>query len=503
MRLEFHGGSSSKFWEPRVAGRTLTVRFGKIGTAGQTRDTVFATPAAAKTGLAKLLAEKTGKGYRPAKAGAKATAASAAKPPPKPPAKATARRTALLALAKALGGSRAAAVVRDVTLAVDDPARFLATTKHELFEDWDDDDTAEVPWLALIEALAAAGRLAEADWKEAGRDMLAALGRIGGAPAARALRAADDADLDLRRTDEALALFGKLLGAARLALVVLDKNSDSFPLMVVSATEVPALVALARAAGTSIKHWTGKDLAKLEAERARADARDRSKNPWRMLVVEHAHQRGTETEAESVLFQLRHDRDGSLLERIRAAVPFAPARDRPLIELALALNDRPASRIARTTPDPALCLRALNNVHDDGRSERLGAAAILAARLDLKPDGGTLHRQLGEVLNLWEQPKVADAALARLPAADRDRLARLADGLIRKGLYGLSGALRALANVGDATSLELLTAIDQRERARAAAHAKKHPSWSAEPWSDETDMPGTLARIRARVRKRG
>jgi predicted DNA-binding WGR domain protein len=496
MRLEYRGGSSSKFWEPRVAGRHLTVRFGRIGTDGQTRDTVFASPADAKAGLAKLVAEKTTHGYRPAKGAAAKTA-----PPKKPSAAVAKRRTALLALATALGGRRGAKIADEVARAGDDPARYLATTKHELFEDWDDDDTDELPWLALIEALDHADRLAEVDWKEAGTEILAGLERIGGAPVKRALRAAHEPELDQRRTDEALALFGKLLGAAGYALLVLDKSSDSFALVVVPVAEVRALVALARAAGESIEHWTGKDLAKLEAERARKLARDSSKNPWRILVAESAHL-GFGTEAERVLSQIHHDRDGSIREQIQAAVPFAPARDRPLIEMVLALNAQATSRIAKTTRDPALCLRALDYVYDDGPGERLGAVAVLVARLDVKPDGGQAHRQLGDALILSAEPKAADAALARLPAAVRDRLARLGDGLIRKGLRGLSGALRALENVGDATSLSVLVAIDEREHARAAAYAKTHPAWSANPWSDTTDMPGTLARIRKRIGKR-
>jgi len=495
MRLEYCGGGSAKFWEPRLAGAVLTVHFGRIGTAGQARETTFATPVAGKAALAKLVAEKTRKGYRPAGKGAPAKATAKATP------KVSKRRDAAVALATVLGGAHAAKIARVVALAADDPQRFLATTKHELFEDWDDDDTDELPWLALIEELNERGRLAEVDWKEAGSEVLGGLQRIGGAPARRALRAADEPALDERRTDEALALFGKLLGAAGLALVLLDKSSDSFPLMIVAPQEVAGLARLARAAGGAIEHWTGKDLAKLEAERLRKLARDKSTNPWRMLVVEHAHMRGTETEAENVLFQIRHDHDGTLKAQLHAALAFAPARDRPLIEMSLALEEGRASQIARTTRDPALCLRALNHVSDRDPREALAAAAVLAARLKLKPDGGVAHRQLGEALNVWADAKRCDAALAKLPAADRDRLARLADGLVRKGLHGLADALRALKNVGDATSLALLETIDAKERARAAAYAKTHPSWSPDPWSDTVDMPGTLRRIRARLRR--
>lgn len=72
-------------------------------------------------------------------------------------------RAELLALANELGGP---AVMKEVAFAADDPQRYLATTNHELFEDFDDDDVDDdLPWLALIEALHAKRRLAEVDWK--------------------------------------------------------------------------------------------------------------------------------------------------------------------------------------------------------------------------------------------------------------------------------------------------------------------------------------------------
>jgi predicted DNA-binding WGR domain protein len=488
MRLELRGGSSAKFWEPRVVGSNLMVRFGRIGTEGQTRETKLATPAAAKAALAKLIAEKLQKGYRPA-------SRVAANPP-----KESKKRKAAVMLAELLGGKDAARIAREVALAVDDPQRFLATTKHELFEDWDDSTTG-LPWLALIEGLNAAGRLADVDWKEAGSEILGWLRKIGGPRVRTALGGLDETGIDERRTDEALALLGRRLGEAGYALIVLDKSSDSFPLMIVATGAVPKLTPLARSVGGAIEHHNGKDLEKLEAERLRALARDRSTNPWRMLVKEHAHMRGTSTEAENVLFELRHDLDGSLTARVRAAMAFAPLRDRPLIEMSLALNDQPASRVAKATREPALCLRALTNVWErDEPYERLAAAAVLTSRLAIKPDGGVAHRQLVDALNLWAPRKKCDAALAKLRAVDRDRLARLADGLVRPNLHHLGDALRALRNVGDATSLARLVALDAKERARAEAYAKKHPSWSPDPWSEERDVPGTMRAIRARLR---
>ncbi len=56
---------ASKFWDGAVTGKQLTVRFGKLGATGQTQVKEFASELAAKTALNKLIAEKTGKGYRP------------------------------------------------------------------------------------------------------------------------------------------------------------------------------------------------------------------------------------------------------------------------------------------------------------------------------------------------------------------------------------------------------------------------------------------------------
>lgn len=70
-RLICEEGGSSKFWEGRVEGATLTVRFGKLGTAGQTKEKSFRDAASAQKELEKLVREKLGKGYvdaAPAKA---------------------------------------------------------------------------------------------------------------------------------------------------------------------------------------------------------------------------------------------------------------------------------------------------------------------------------------------------------------------------------------------------------------------------------------------------
>ncbi|MGF3023128.1 DUF4132 domain-containing protein [Methylobacterium aquaticum] len=66
QRYELTAGSSSKFWEAGTEGNVLTVRFGRLGTQGQSKARSFSDPAAARAELDRLVREKTGKGYTPA-----------------------------------------------------------------------------------------------------------------------------------------------------------------------------------------------------------------------------------------------------------------------------------------------------------------------------------------------------------------------------------------------------------------------------------------------------
>lgn len=93
-RFELIEGTASKFWEVSVAGSELTVRFGRIGTAGQAKTKDFGDEAAAIKERDKLVKEKTGKGYTEAgaagadaqaqPAASAAAAPAAAKPVPSP-----------------------------------------------------------------------------------------------------------------------------------------------------------------------------------------------------------------------------------------------------------------------------------------------------------------------------------------------------------------------------------------------------------------------------------
>ncbi len=63
MYFEFRDGSSSKFWEVTLEGKTVTTRYGKIGSDGQSTPKAYSSAATAKIEHDKLVAEKTKKGY--------------------------------------------------------------------------------------------------------------------------------------------------------------------------------------------------------------------------------------------------------------------------------------------------------------------------------------------------------------------------------------------------------------------------------------------------------
>jgi DNA ligase-1 len=61
--FEFIEGNSSKFWEVSVDGPEVTVRFGRIGTQGQTQTKPLPDSQSAARHAEKLIAEKLKKGY--------------------------------------------------------------------------------------------------------------------------------------------------------------------------------------------------------------------------------------------------------------------------------------------------------------------------------------------------------------------------------------------------------------------------------------------------------
>lgn len=66
MRYELKKGTSNKFWEIAVDRASLTTKWGRIGSAGQSKTKAFPDPAKAKKEHDRLIASKLKEGYQPA-----------------------------------------------------------------------------------------------------------------------------------------------------------------------------------------------------------------------------------------------------------------------------------------------------------------------------------------------------------------------------------------------------------------------------------------------------
>lgn len=62
-RFEYIGGTSAKFWTATVAARTVSIRFGRIGTNGQSQTKSFQSDEEAQKFAEKQCAAKAAKGY--------------------------------------------------------------------------------------------------------------------------------------------------------------------------------------------------------------------------------------------------------------------------------------------------------------------------------------------------------------------------------------------------------------------------------------------------------
>jgi hypothetical protein len=186
----------------------------------------------------------------------------------------TAKLDALLAIADLLA-PRAKHVVAEVTQAFRSPAGYFKTHHRRLSDRSIDKPRANLPWIALVDALVAARSLVEIDWKTSGEDIAGSLGKLRAVPKKNVAWLAKVNDE--RSTLELLEECGKkLLASDHLQLAALDILSDSFCLVVVPAADAKRLVALAKAATYgSVDLFTGKGLAAAKRERVARNKRDR------------------------------------------------------------------------------------------------------------------------------------------------------------------------------------------------------------------------------------
>ena len=63
-RLEYIAGTSCKFWEVSTSGNDISVRYGRIGTSGQSQTKACLSAVAAEQQASKQIAAKLAKDYR-------------------------------------------------------------------------------------------------------------------------------------------------------------------------------------------------------------------------------------------------------------------------------------------------------------------------------------------------------------------------------------------------------------------------------------------------------
>ncbi|NUT92854.1 MAG: hypothetical protein HOY78_12615 [Saccharothrix sp.] len=153
---------------------------------------------------------------------------------------------ALVAVAALLAPDTPQVAAR-VSAAHRDPDAYLREHADQLDERGIDEPVEELAWIALVDALADHGLLAEVDWKESPDEIAGQL---------RALRSAPEAEelwTSLARgeseTHEFLEAAGERLHGTGTALAVLDIESDCYPLVLLPAERADDLVALAAASG--------------------------------------------------------------------------------------------------------------------------------------------------------------------------------------------------------------------------------------------------------------
>jgi uncharacterized protein (TIGR02996 family) len=126
QRLELEDGKSSKFWEAELQEQVLITRWGKIGSAGQTKQKKFDSVWSAKAELKKQVESKLKKGYQRAKTREEL---ELEKPPPKP---AKRNRDMEAAIATSPDDAEAWLVYADWLQGEGDPRGELITVQHAL-----------------------------------------------------------------------------------------------------------------------------------------------------------------------------------------------------------------------------------------------------------------------------------------------------------------------------------------------------------------------------------
>jgi hypothetical protein len=162
-------------------------------------------------------------------------------------------RDALAGLARLLAPGEPEVAAR-VLHAYDSPDAYLAEHADRLEDRGIDTPIENLAWIALVDSLTDHHLLGEVDWKEAPEDIRDALGQLTSRPADE-VWAWHDSEEDIF-THDFLKRAGEHTYAAGKALVLLDIESDCYPLAYLPVARVAELIELAADAGYRVEVFT-------------------------------------------------------------------------------------------------------------------------------------------------------------------------------------------------------------------------------------------------------
>ncbi|WP_381798417.1 DUF6630 family protein [Streptomyces niveus] len=140
------------------------------------------------------------------------------------------------------------AVAEQVRHAHEDPEGYVRTYANRLDDRGIDEPFPGLAWIALVDALHERKLLAEFDWKESADEIRFGLRGLASRPSVDPWALFEDGESELT-THDFLEVCGRHYREVGAALVVLDIESDCYPVAGLRAGRVDELVSLARNAG--------------------------------------------------------------------------------------------------------------------------------------------------------------------------------------------------------------------------------------------------------------
>ncbi|MFD3523682.1 DUF6630 family protein [Streptomyces sp. NPDC058653] len=132
-----------------------------------------------------------------------------------------------------------------------DPEGYVSTYGDRLDDRGITEPFPGLAWIALVDALTEHGLLAEFDWKEGTDEIRFRLNGLASRPSADPWVLLDDGEWDLP-THDFLEACGRHYREVGAALVVLDIESDCYPVACVRAGRADELISLAKGTGFAV-----------------------------------------------------------------------------------------------------------------------------------------------------------------------------------------------------------------------------------------------------------